>query len=188
MTVNGYPYVLRLRQRGSEHRGQCSPAITHEIAGELARKTHGKSWGEHVVNLVILDRRKVGEFVVSKRMTPGPKWHAGCRQCSQLTAGSSYMQPGNSVSLKVLLNVDDGELGNLIVPRGGLGGIHNASEGEGTVGVGRRRKQKPSCNEMDREKLPLGNVFCPKGSPLPTGLGGKETTGPREREVTLDDG
>jgi hypothetical protein len=187
MTVNGYPYMPCLRQQGSEHRGQCSPAITRKIAGELARRTHGKSWGEHVINLVIPNRRNAGVFG-GNRITPEPKWHAACRRCSQLTAVSSYVQPGDSVSLKVLLNVDDGELGNPVVPRGNVGSIHNASEGDGTAGVGRRRKQKPSCNEMDRKKLPCGSIFYPKGSPLPTGLAGKEVPRLQEREVTLGDG
>jgi len=62
MTVNGYPYVRRLRQRGSEHRGQRSPATTREVAGELASGTHGKPRGEDVVNLVNKNQRNAGEF------------------------------------------------------------------------------------------------------------------------------
>jgi hypothetical protein len=62
MTVNGYPYVRRLRQRGSEHRGQRSPATTRKVAGELASGTHGKPRGKDVVNLVKIDRRNTGDF------------------------------------------------------------------------------------------------------------------------------
>jgi len=98
------------------------------------------------------------------------------------------MQPGDSVSLKVLLNVNGGELGHPVVSRAGKGGIHNASEGEGTAGVGHRRKQKPFCSEADRKKLACDKYFRPKGSPLPMGLFGRENLETRLLEVTLDDG
>ena len=187
MTVNGYPYVRRLRQRCSEHREQCSPAITRTVVGELASGTHGKPRGEDVVNLVRCDRRNAGGFR-HERTTPEPKRHAACRRCFFVTVGSSYMQPGKSVSLKVLLNVNGGELGHLVVPRGSLDGIHNASEGDGTASVGRRRKRKPPCNEADRAATARGDIVHPKGGPLPTGLIEGETCGPQESEVTLGNG
>jgi hypothetical protein len=65
MTINGYPYAPCLRQQGSEHRGQRSPATTHAVAGEPARGTQGKPWGKDVVNFVISSRRNVGEFTIS---------------------------------------------------------------------------------------------------------------------------
>jgi len=175
VTVNGYPYVRRLRQRGSEHRVQRSPATTRKVAGEPASRTHGKPRGKDVVNLVNDSRRNAGDFDIYKRLTPEPKWHAACRRCFPLTAVSSYMQPGDSVSLKVLLNVDGGELGHPVVPRENIRGIHNVSEGEGTVGVGHRRKRMPFCSETDRKKLACDKYFRPKGSPLPMGLFGRET-------------
>ena len=123
-----------------------------------------------------------------KLITPGPKWHTACRLCFFLTAVSSYLQSVDSVSLKVLLNVDGGELGHPVVSRTGWCGIHNVSEGEGTAGVGHRRKRMPFCSETDRKKLACDKYFRPKGSPLPMGLFGRETLEAREREVTLDDG
>jgi hypothetical protein len=98
------------------------------------------------------------------------------------------MQPGDSVSLKVLLKVGDGELGHLVVPRAEMRGIHNVSEGDDTAGVGRRKKRRPFCNETDRKKLTCDKNFRPKGSPLPMGLNEREIPETREREVTLDDG
>jgi len=188
MTVNGYPYVRRLRQRGSEHRGQRSPATTRKVVGELARGTHGKPRGEDVVNIDNNDRRNAGDSMLFKLITPEPKWHAACRGCFLLTSVSSCMQPVDSVSLKVLLNVNGGELGHPVVSRAGKGGIHNVSEGEDTAGVGHRRKRRPFCNETDRKKLACDKYFRPKGSPLPMGLFGRENLETREHEVTLDDG
>ena len=62
MAVNSYLYVRRLRQRSSEHQRQCSLATTRKVVEELASGTHGKPWGEDVVNLVRESRRNVGEF------------------------------------------------------------------------------------------------------------------------------
>jgi hypothetical protein len=126
--------------------------------------------------------------VVYKGTTPGPKWHAAGRWCFPLITVSFGMQPGDSVSLKVLLNVDGGELGHPVVPRADWRGIHDVSEGDGTAGVGHRRKRMPFCSGTDRKKLACDKYFRPKGSPLPMGLFGRETLETREREVTLDDG
>lgn len=150
MTVNGYRDVRLWQRRGAKLPGQRSPATTREVAGEPASGTHGKPRGEDVVNIVNIDRRNAGDFVLYKRMTPEPKWYAACRWCFSFTTVSSYTQPVNSVSLKVLLNVDRWELGKPDEPRHCFGGIRTVRNGEGSAGKGRQRKQMQSRNRIDR--------------------------------------
>ena len=153
-----------------------------------ANGTHGKPRGKDMVNSVMMNRRKASDFEFYTRITPELKWQAAWWSCFVVTIVSSFAQPEDSVFLKVLLNVDGGKLGHLVVPRIKTGGIHNASEGEGTAGVGRRIKQMPSCNGVDREKPPCNGIFRPKGSPLLAGLVERELSRSRTSVVTLDNG
>jgi len=169
MTVNGYWDVRRWQRRGAKLLGQRSPAITREIVGEPARGTHGKPRGEDVVNLVTTDRRNAGDFDVIIRITPRPKRHAACRQCSVVTVVSSHMQPGESVFLKVPLNVDWWERGKADEPRNEQGGIRTARNGEGSAGKGRQRKRISSCSGMNRMESDCDEIIRRESGPTSDG-------------------
>ncbi len=150
MTVNGYRDVRCWQRHSAELPGQCSPAVNHQAARELARGIQGKPRGKGVVNLVNIDKRKVV-------VTLEPKWYAAWWRCFYLTALSSFEQPGDNAFLKIPLNVGEWERGKPVVPRHGAGGIQTVRNGEGTAGRGRRRKRMPFCNEMDRT-----GMYCDK--------------------------
>ena len=169
MTVNGYWDVRRWQRRGAKLPGKRSPTITRKIVGEPARGTHGKSWDKDVVNLVTTDRRITGDFEVDIRITPRPKRHAACRRCSVFTAVSSYMQPGESVFLKVPLNVHLWERGKPGESRNGRCGIRTVRNGKGSAGKGRQRKQMPSCSVMDRMKSSCDRIIRRESGPTSGG-------------------
>jgi len=88
--------------------------------------------------------------MINERMTLEPKWHVACRRCSVVAAVSSYMQPGESVFLKVPLNVDRWKRGKPDESRSDKGGILTVRKGEGLAGKGCQKKQMPTCNGLDR--------------------------------------
>ena len=123
------------------------------------------------------------------RNTPGPKWQAVGWRWFYLTATSSSARPGNSVSLKVPMNVGEGELGKPVESRVKMGGIWTAKDREGSAGMGRWSKRMLRGNNEDRTVMCLvTKSSAPKGGRLPTGPDGRETPAWPAQEVTLGDG
>ena len=168
MTINGYLSVRRWQRRGTKPRGQRSPFTTRDDKGELASRTHGKSQGKGMINLVNGRWRKTGD-------TPQPKWCVVCRWCSSITIVSSIRRPGDSASLKVWKNVGGRELGKPVASRNEDSGIRTVRNGEGAAGKGCQRKQKPWCNVTDRRELSRDIILRPKGSRLLAGLDERES-------------
>ena len=123
------------------------------------------------------------------RNTPGPKWQAVGWRWFGLTATSSIARPGGSVSLKVLMNVGEGELGKPVESRIETGGIWTAKDREDSAGMGCWSKQKPRGNHVDRTVTCfVAKSSAPKGGRLPTGPDGRETPTWPAQEVTLGGG
>ena len=104
IAARGYLDVSHWQRCGIEPEEQCSPAPSHDGVGELASGTHGKPRGKGVVNLVIYDRRNVAEYAGAKRQV-------GRGRCFFLTVPLFVARPGDSASLKVLMNVMRWKLG-----------------------------------------------------------------------------
>jgi len=124
----------------------------------------------------------------SDRITPGPKWQVAWWRWSDVTALSSYVRPGKSVSLKALMNVEEGELGKPVRPRIDKGGIRTVKDGEGLAGRGCWRKQKRRGNRADRIAMSCDKIIRPKGSRLPAGLDEGEIHGTFALQLTLGGG
>ena len=104
IAARGYLDVLHWQRCRIEPEEQCSPAPSHDGVGELASGTHGKPRGKGVVNLVINDRRNVAEYAGAKRQV-------GRGGCFFVILPLFVARPGDSASLKVLMNVMRWELG-----------------------------------------------------------------------------
>ena len=70
----------------------------------LTSRTHEKPQGEDMINLVNCNQRNAVDALE-------PKWCVARWWCFGVAATSSVVQPGDSVSLTVQMNVNKGELG-----------------------------------------------------------------------------
>ena len=125
----------------------------------------------------------------NNRCTLGPKWQAVWGRWYSLIVLSSNARPGDSVSLKALLNVRGRELGKPDESRIVKGGIRSVKSGEGSAGIARRRKRRVHCNGEYR----VVHRFVTKSSAskdgrLPTGLNERESLEWPLQEVTLGGG
>jgi hypothetical protein len=190
MTINGYPHVRYWQRQRDEPRGQCRPAAQPQGCKDASQGNPWEATGQRCDKPRYMRPAECGLISISViGMTPGPKWHAVWCRWSIVTATSFFVRPGDSTSLKVLLNVVGWKLGKPVASRRDQGGIRTVRDGEGAAGIGIWRKRRPRCNVADRTSTRIvAKSSAPKGGRLPEGLVGGENLGQPEREVTLGNG